>query len=304
MRPRGSVSVSRPTAGASAAVRDYVELLKPSITFLVLVTAVAGSVLASPGPLDWWLVLHMLIGTGLCAGGASALNQYWERDLDGLMKRTQDRPLPQGRIGARPALIYGVAVCVAGVLYLLALTNLLTAGAALFTIVSYLFVYTPSKRTTWLSTFIGAVPGAMPPVIGWTAIRGQLDWGAWALFGIMFLWQIPHFLSIAWMYRNDYARAGFPVLPVCDPEGGRTARHITWNCLALLVVSLVPTWLGLTGDFYFVGALIIGLAFLGFGIATAIWKTNVSARRLLLASIIYHPLLLALIGVDAGRSLF
>jgi len=279
-------------------IRDYFELLKPSITFLVLVTAVAGSVLAFRDSIQWWVLLHMLIGTGLCAGGASALNQYMERDVDGLMKRTQNRPLPTGRLAPRAVLVYGTAVCIIGVLYLALFVNFLSAAVALFTILSYLFVYTPSKRTTWWSTIIGAVPGAMPPVIGWAAVRGDLSPEAWVLFGIMYLWQIPHFLAIAWMYRVDYARAGFPVLPVTDPDGVRTSRHITWNCLALLVLSVVPTWLGLTGKVYLFGALVIGTAFLAFGVATAIHKTNLSARRLLLASIVYHPLLLALIAID------
>ncbi len=290
--------------GRLQVVSDYAELLKPSITFLVLVTALAGSVLALNGPIPWWALIHMLVGTALCSGGASALNQYIERDLDGLMRRTQDRPLPSGRLEPRHALIYGVAVCLAGTAYLFAFTNTTTAGLAAFTIASYLFVYTPSKRLTWWSTIIGAVPGAMPPVIGWAAVRSEAGPEAWVLFGIMYLWQIPHFLAIAWMYRADYARAGFPVLPVTDPDGVRTSRHITGNCLALLAFSLVPTWLGLTGKVYFFGALVLGVAFLAFGVATAVSRTNLSAKRLLLASIVYHPLLLVLILVDAAPGWF
>lgn len=288
----------------STLIDDYFQLLKPRITFLVLVTTAAGCVLAAGGPLPWLLVLHTLIGTALASGGASALNQYMERDVDGLMRRTQNRPLPQGRVSARAALIYGVAVSAAGVVYLAAVVNVLSAGVAAFTILSYLLIYTPSKRVTWLSTFIGAVPGAMPPVIGWAALSGDLGPEAWVLFAIMFLWQIPHFLAIAWMYRTDYARAGFPVLPVQDPGGERTSRHITWNCIALLVMSLLPTWMGLTGRVYFVGALLIGITFLAFGIATSVLRSNVSARRLLVASVIYHPILLALIVFDAVRNLF
>lgn len=281
---------------------DYMELLKPSITFLVLVTALAGSVLALEGSIPWWALLHMLVGTALCSGGASALNQYMERDLDALMRRTQERPLPSGRMQPNVALIYGVTVCVSGTLYLLAFSNWLTAALAAFTILSYLFVYTPSKRLTWYSTIIGAVPGAMPPVIGWAAVRGTAGLEAWVLFGIMFLWQIPHFLAIAWMYRADYARAGFPVLPVTDPDGVRTSRQITGHCIALLFLSLVPTWLGMTGKVYFFGALVLGVAFLAFGIATAVRRTNLSAKRLLVASIIYHPLLLLLILIDTAPS--
>jgi protoheme IX farnesyltransferase len=289
------------SGGTVSKARDYLELLKPNITFLVLVTALAGSVLALQGATPWLALLHMLVGTGLCSGGASALNQYIERDLDSLMRRTQNRPLPAGRLQPREAKIYGTAVCCAGVLYLMTFNNLVTAGLAAFTILSYLFVYTPSKRTTWYSTLIGAVPGAMPPVIGWAAVRGTAGPEAWVLFGIMYLWQIPHFLAIAWMYRADYARAGFPVLPVTDPDGLRTSKHITWNCVALLGLSLVPTWLGLTGNVYFFGALALGIGFLAFGLATAIHRTNVSAKRLLLASIVYHPLLLLLILIDATR---
>lgn len=287
------------TQGKISALGDYYSMLKVRITFLVLVTALAGSVLAFAGPIDWWPVIHMLIGTALCAGGASALNQYMERDVDGLMRRTQNRPLPMRRISPGGALVFGLIVCATGVVYLAARVNLLSAGLGLFTITTYLLVYTPSKRVTWWSTLIGAVPGAMPPVIGWAAVQGDLGTGAWLLFAIMFLWQIPHFLSIAWMYRADYERAGFPVLPVCDPTGGRTARHITSHCVALLLVSLAPTWMGLTGQVYFVGALIIGVGFLAFGIATAVYKTQLSAKRLLLASIVYHPVLLTLIVIDS-----
>jgi protoheme IX farnesyltransferase len=297
-------AIDRPTARMRSQIDDYFQLLKPRITFLVLVTTVAGCVLAAGGPLPWLLVLHTLIGTALASGGASALNQYMERDVDGLMRRTQDRPLPQGRLTPTAVLIYGLCVSLAGVVYLAATVNLLTAGVAAFTIASYLLIYTPSKRVTWLSTLIGAVPGAMPPVIGWAALRNDLGLEAWVLFAIVFLWQIPHFLAIAWMYRNDYARAGFPVLPVQDPGGERTSRHITWNCVALLFVSLVPTLLGLTGRVYFVGALIIGLAFLAFGVATSVLRTNLSARRLLVASVIYHPILLALIVFDTVKHVF
>lgn len=287
------------TQGAMATIGDYASMLKPRITFLVMVTALAGSVLAFAGPVNWWPVIHMLIGTALCSGGASALNQFVERDVDGLMRRTQNRPLPTGRISPNSAFAFGLIVSAIGVVYLAAWVNALSAGVGLFTITSYLLVYTPSKRVTWWSTLIGAVPGAMPPVLGWAAVRGDLGMGAGILFAIMFLWQIPHFLSIAWMYRADYDRAGFPVLPVCDPSGGRTARHITSHCVALLFVSLAPTWMGLTGQIYFVGALIIGIVFLAFGIATAVYKTQLSAKRLLLASIVYHPILLALIMIDS-----
>jgi protoheme IX farnesyltransferase len=284
--------------------RDYLELLKPSITFLVLVTALAGSVLAFEQTLPWLAILHMLVGTFLCSGGASCLNQYIERDVDALMRRTQNRPLPAGRMEPSYALLYGTFVSGAGLVYLGLYSNLLVSGLAAFTILSYLFVYTPSKRTTWTSTLIGAVPGAMPPVIGWAAVRGEAGFEAWVLFGIMYLWQIPHFLAIAWMYRADYARAGFPVLPVADPEGVRTSRHISAHCLGLLALSLVPTWLGMTGKVYFFGALVLGVAFLGFGLATSVHRTNLSARRLLWASIVYHPMLLALILVDAAPTIF
>jgi protoheme IX farnesyltransferase len=222
-----------------------------------------------------------------------------ERTADGRMRRTHRRPLPQGRITRRAAGIYGVTISILGVAYLALFVNLLAAGVAFFTIVSYLFVYTPAKKTTWLSTLIGAVPGALPPVIGWAAVRGDLSGGAWVLFAIVYFWQIPHFLAIAWMFRAEYARAGFPVLPVIDPSGRRTSRHIIWNCLALLLVSLVPTFLNLTGALYLAGALVIGLGFLAFGVATAVQRSHPAARNLLLASIVYHPVLLLLIALDA-----
>lgn len=283
---------------------DYYDLLKPSITFLVLVTMLAGSILAADGPLDWLIVLHALIGTALASGGTAALNQYMERDVDRHMRRTEKRALPQDRLSPRNVLIYGLAVSVAGVAYLYLTVNLLTAAVAAFTVISYLLIYTPSKRVTWLSTLIGAVPGALPPVIGWAAVRNSLGLEAWLLFAIVFFWQMPHFLAIAWMYRNDYARAGFPMLPVIDADGTRTSRHILANCILLLAVSVTPTLMGLTGDLYLYGALAIGLGFLAFGIATAISRTNLSARRLLIASIIYHPILLALIMLDTVKGPF
>jgi len=293
-----------PTIPLRAQLNDYYQLLKPSITALVQITMLAGSILAADGPLPWLVIIHALIGTGLASGGTAALNEYMERNLDRVMRRTQSRPLPQGRIAPRHALIYGIAVSVLGVGYLALTVNLIAAAVAAFTVLSYLLIYTPSKRVTWLSTIIGAVPGAMPPVIGWAAVRNSVGPDAWILFAIVFLWQIPHFLAIAWMYRADYARAGFPMLPVLDPEGTRTARHILYTCLLLLPVSLIPTWAGLTGRLYLYGALAIGLAFIAFGVVTAVRKTNLSAKRLLLASIIYHPILLALIMFDTVKGPF
>ena len=289
---------------APSVASDYYNILKPRITFLVLITMLAGSILAADGPLDWIIVLHALIGTALASGGTAALNQYMERDVDAHMRRTENRALPRGRLTARSVLIYGLAISVAGVGYLYLTVNLLTAAVTAFTIVSYLLIYTPSKRVTWLSTLIGAVPGALPPVIGWTAIRNDLGLEAWALFAIVFFWQIPHFLAIAWMYRADYARAGFPMLPVIDPDGFRTGRHIMINCVFLLAVSIAPSVMGLTGNLYLYGTIAIGIGFLAFGIAAARTRTNLSAKRLLLASIVYHPILLALIMLDTVKGPF
>jgi protoheme IX farnesyltransferase len=284
--------------GAVRAVRlaDLAELTKPRITLMVAVTTAAGFVMASAGSLaglDLALLVHALAGTALVAAGASALNQVWERDVDALMRRTAQRPLPSGRLDPDVGLLWAVALAVAGVSWLALAVNLLTALLGALTLAGYVFVYTPMKRLSSLSTVVGAIPGAVPPMMGWTAARDVLEPGAWALFGILFLWQLPHFLAIAWMYRADYERGGMPMLPVIDPGGTRTGRQAI-----LYAAALVPTPLGLTGGVYFAGALVLSLGFLG-----ASWwfqqrRTNGTAKQLLLVSVVYLPAVLAVMLLD------
>ena len=254
--------------------------------------------LASGGSLDVVRLVNALVGTGLVAAGAGVLNQVLERDVDALMRRTADRPIPAGRIDPDAALTLGVVVAVAGLAYLALTVNLLTSMLGAATLAAYVFVYTPMKRISSLATLIGAIPGAVPPMMGWTAARDSIDAGAWALFGILFLWQLPHFLAIAWMYRADYERGGFPMLPVLDPEGGRTARQMILYAAALVPVSLAPSALGLTGEVYFLGALALGLAFLGFAFAFDRARSGRAARHLLLVSVIYLPAILAVMVLD------
>ncbi len=277
---------------------DLIELTKPRITGLVLVTTAVGFYLGSVGALDLSTLLHALLGTAMLAAGTNALNQYAERDADAQMKRTAVRPLPSGRLSPKAALSFSVGISAGGALYLAAAVNPLTALLGIVALASYIFVYTPLKRRTSLCTVVGAVPGAIPVLMGWTAARGSLDVLAWVLFAIVFLWQLPHFLAIAWMYRADYARAGFPMLPVLDPEGTSTGRQVILYSLALLPVSLLTTVLDLTGALYFFGALTLGLAFVGLGLRLAVAPTGADARRLFLASVVYLPALLILMVVD------
>jgi protoheme IX farnesyltransferase len=288
---------SRPTTASLAA--DLAELTKARITLMVMVTAAAGFLLGSGGDgVDGALLLHALLGTGLVAAGAGALNEVIERDADALMRRTADRPIPAGRIDPDAALGFGVALAIGGLVWLALSVNLLTSLLGAATLSAYIFVYTPMKRVSPLATLVGAVPGAVPPLMGWAAARDSLDPGAWALFGILFLWQLPHFLAIAWMYRADYERGGFPMLPVLDPEGGRTARQMILYAAALVPVSLLPSALGLTGAVYFLGALALGLAFLGFAVAFERARSGRAARHLLLVSVIYLPAILAVMVLD------
>ena len=282
----------------SQRVRDYLELLKPRITMLVVLTAWMGFSLGGGKSYSaLWVIV--LAGTALTAGGASALNQYIERDLDANMRRTQNRPLPQKRLAPEQALAFGVITSVTGLVMLTLAVNLLTGFLAALSVASYLFLYTPMKTRTALCTLVGAIPGALPPMMGWAAARGALAPEAWILFAILFLWQLPHFLAIAWMYREDYARAGFPMLSVIDPDGGSTARMIILYSAILIPVTLLPTRIGLTGFSYFCGALALGFAFLMFGAFTAFFRTPANARRLLLASVIYLPTLLTWMVLSA-----
>jgi protoheme IX farnesyltransferase len=280
-------------------LRAFFELTKPRITTLVVLTAWLGFSLAAPGRSFRPLWAFAILGTALVAAGASALNEYLERDLDAKMRRTQNRPLPEGRLTPDQALGFGVLLSIAGLAILISQVNALTAFLGVLSLASYLFVYTPLKTRTALCTLVGAIPGAIPPMMGWTAARGTLAPAAWVLFAILFLWQLPHFLAIAWMYRDDYARAGFPMLPVVDPEGGSTARMIILYSAILIPVTLLPARIGLTGFSYFYGALGLGLTFLLFGTITAFVRTPANARRLLLASVIYLPTLLTWMVVAA-----
>jgi len=280
----------------------YFELTKPRITLMVLVTCAAGFVLAQ-GSLDWSaqqivLLLHALAGTGLAASSASVLNQVLERQHDARMRRTAGRPLPSGKLESVPAAVFGVALCLASFVWLAAAVNLLTAVLGAVTTISYVLIYTPLKRVSSLSTVIGAAPGAMPPVMGWAASTDALGAGAWALFGILFFWQLPHFLAIAWMYRADYARGGFPMLPVLEPDGASTARQSVIWAAALIPLSLVPTALGLVGTVYAVGALVLGLGYLGASLAFGRQRTGPSGRNLLIASILYLPGILGAMMAD------
>jgi protoheme IX farnesyltransferase len=277
---------------------DYWELTKPGVTFMVIISVLGGFYLGSRGPLDFMLLIHALVGSWLVAGGTNALNQLIERDIDLKMKRTHLRPLPAGRLSFSQVAIFAAAISILGILHLSLAVNWLTGLLAALTLASYIFIYTPLKRTTPLSTVIGAVPGALPAMGGWTAVRGEITIEAWVLFAILFFWQLPHFLAIAWIYREDYARGGFSVMTVLDESGVQTGWHIVLNCLALLSVSLLPTLLGLTGVIYFFGALILGIGFLIFGLRVAVQKTNRYARQLLHASVIYLPVLMVLIFID------
>jgi protoheme IX farnesyltransferase len=276
----------------------YVELTKPRITLLVVLTAAAGFCLGSENGIDYVRLLNMSLGIALLSSGIATLNQYIERDLDRLMRRTESRPLPSGKLLATPAMWFGVTLSVIATLYLAVSINGLSAVLGVVTLASYLFVYTPLKTRTSLSTVLGAFPGAMPPFIGWVAARGEASIEAWILFAILFLWQFPHFLAIAWMYRDDYARAGIKMLPVVEPEGRVTGQQIISYTLMLLPVSLLPVFVNLAGTIYFVGALVLGLIFLYFSVRAAFVRTVWQARQLLLASVLYLPVLFALMVIN------
>ncbi len=277
---------------------DYWDLTKPEISFLVTISALAGFLLGSPEALEGWLLCFTLLGTALSAGGGGVLNHYLERHLDARMRRTANRPLPSGRLSARAALFFGVALTTAGVATILLLVNALTACLAALTVLLYLFVYTPLKRRTKYNTLIGTVPGALPALGGFAAATGTLGAGGWTLFAILALWQMPHFLSLAWMYRKDYARAGYAMLPVVEPGGDSTARQTLLFTLLLILISVLPTVVGATGGVYLVGALVLGLWFLVPAYAFYRSRSTTDARRVLLGSILYIPLLVVLIFVD------
>ena len=286
--------------GVSALRRfaDFLELTKPRIVLMVLVTAFVGFYVGSEKIPDYLRLLQMLLGTALAAGGTLALNQFLERDTDAMMERTRHRPLPDGRVQPREAAWFGAAITIAGLVYLALAVNVVSAWVTAIVTLSYLLFYTPLKRRSSLCMLVGAVPGALPPVIGWVAARGELQVDAWVLFAIMFLWQVPHTLAIARLYREDFAKAGIQFLPVIEPDGSSTHRQIISHCTALLAVSLLPTLLGIAGAVYFAVAFVLGVGFLASGIRLAMESTIHGARRLLFASLIYLPVLLLVMALD------
>ena len=292
MTPRGTLAVERSRA------MDYITLTKPELTFLSVLTALAGYYLGAGGELSGFGLMHTLVGTAMVGGGSGALNQYIERGYDARMRRTENRPLPSGRITPVEALLFGLILSCGGLLYLGFCVNPLTASLASATCVTYLFLYTPLKRLTPLSTLIGAIPGALPPVMGWTAATNEISSGACILFGILFFWQMPHFLSLAWMYRKDYARAGYRLLAVVDEGGGRTAvQALLHICLLIPVSLLLVAWEG-AGMIYGVSALVLGGVFLLFSLTLLARRSSGAARRLFFASLMYLPALMAAMVLD------
>jgi len=279
-------------------VGAYLALTKPDVSLLVLMTTGAGFYMGSQGPVDWLRLAHTVFGTLLIATGTAALNHYIERESDRFMRRTASRPLPSGLLEPKEALFFGIALAIAGAAYLWVFSGWLPSFLGVITCLSYLLAYTPLKKKTVWATFIGAFPGAVPPMIGWAAANGSLDRGAWLLFGILFLWQFPHFHAIAWMYREDYSRAGILMLPVVDRDGTRTFRQIVLTAIGLIAVSLLPSLLGLTGVLYFFGALVVSTALLQVCLWAASSKSNVRAKWLMHATVLHIPLLLGLMMYD------
>jgi protoheme IX farnesyltransferase len=288
-----------PTATAEKSwLAVYADLIKARLTILVLLTTLVGFYLGWRGPMNYLLMLNAVFGTALVASGAAALNQLLEREHDAKMRRTRNRPLPSGRLQPPTVMIFGGVCACAGLLYLALAVNLTTSVIGAVSLLSYLFIYTPLKRVTWLNTAVGAIPGALPPLMGWTAARGELSGEGWALFAILAFWQVPHFFAIAWIYRDEYAKAGFVMLPMIDPEGHRTGRQAVSHTLLLLPISLCPFVYHMTGRFYLAGALVLGFAFLFFAIQFARQMTVSRARQLFLVSILYLPLLLTAMVLD------
>ena len=285
----------------SDVISDFLALTKPRVVVMVMITTMVGFYLGSSNGTDILRLVETLVGTGLAAGGTLALNQYIERDLDARMERTRTRPLPSGRLQPVEAMAFGAGLAAAGLLLLALRVNTLSGLVTALTVVTYLFWYTPMKRLSPLCSVVGAIPGALPPVTGWVAAAGGFGAGAWVLFAILFLWQLPHSLAIAKLYSEDYARAGFRLLPIVDRDGHSTERQVVNNCLALLVVALLPTLVGLTGQIYFASALLLGIGLLVCGIGMVRAGTPAAARRVLFASLVYLPLLLAIMAADKVR---
>ena len=284
-----------PQERKNALFDDVLELVKARLSLLVLITTLVGFLLGWRGPLDWVLLTATLLGTALCAGGAAALNQWWERDVDSRMKRTRDRPLPASRMLPQDALLFGLFFSLSGIAILALFTNHRAAFLAFATIAIYILVYTPMKRISSLNTLVGAIPGALPPLIGWVAARGNYNIEGCLLFATLWFWQMPHFLAIAWMYKDDYADGGFVMLTANDHEGLLTSRQALLYTLFLVPVTLLPSILGFNSPVYFIGALALGLAFTAFALRFIIQRTRTAARNLFFASIIYLPLLLGIL---------
>jgi protoheme IX farnesyltransferase len=296
-----ATTISAVGTSERSAFAIWSDLVKARLTILVLLTTLAGFYAGTEGATDWVLLAHALLGTALVACGAAALNQWWEREHDAKMPRTEARPLPAKELSESTVLIAGGLLSIGGLVYLAVFVNLLTSLLGAITLLCYLLVYTPLKRVTTLNTAIGAIPGALPPLMGWTAARDSVSREGWALFAILFFWQLPHFLAIAWMYREEYAKAGFVMLPVRDPEGIRTGRQAISHTLGLIPVSVCPALFGMSGVIYFFGALLLGLAFLWCAIQFSRELTRARARQLFFASILYLPLLLGLMALDKVR---
>jgi protoheme IX farnesyltransferase len=289
--PRDAIRTSTKTS-------DFLALTKPRLNLLVLLTTLGGLYLAAPDGVGLVLLTHTLLGTALVAGGAAALNQVWERDTDALMRRTNRRPLPAGRLRIPEGMWFGIALSVIGLADLALRVNVLCATVAAATLVSYVLVYTPLKTRTSLSTLVGAIPGALPPMIGWAAAANEISLPAIVLFGIVFFWQMPHFLAIAWLYRDDYARAGIPLLPATEPDGRRTGQQALLYCTALWPVSLMPVLVGLGGPMYAIVATALGVVFIALTALFARERSVLTARRLFLFSIVYLPLLWIALVID------
>lgn len=298
MSPRSEAAATTLERAPRRAAADFVALTKPRILVMILVTTLVGYRVGLAGPADWARMVHVLVGTLLAAAGAMALNQYWERDTDAWMTRTRTRPLPEGRLQPPDALAFGTLLALAGVAYLLALVGARAAIVTAATVLLYVLAYTPLKRRSPLCTVVGAVPGALPPVIGWVAARDDFGAGAWVLFGILFLWQFPHTLAIGRLYREDYARAGLRVLAVLDVEGRRTERHIARSAAALLVMSLVPVVLGMAGSLYLAGAVTLGAMMIALGARAVRVPSPAAARHVLYGSLLYLPMLFGLLALD------
>ncbi|SUZ75696.1 uncharacterized protein METZ01_LOCUS28550 [marine metagenome] len=279
---------------------SYIDLMKPNILIMVLITTILGYFLGADGKILWNNLTWMLIGTTFSAGGAGVLNQYLERDQDKIMNRTCNRPIPSGKISPQNALIFGIITVIVGSIVLVVKINLLTGFLSILTAFMYVLIYTPMKRVTWLNTSLGSIPGALPPIGGWAAATNSIDSGAWILFAILYLWQHPHFFAIAWMCKDDYEKAGFKMLPVIEPDGNRTIRQILWHLSLLFPISLLPVLIGMNGNIYLYGVLIITLYYFLSAFPMLYKKSYKNASRILKASVFYLPALMIIIIIDKG----